>query len=159
MDEIVSEKPLEDHVIVVGYGIAGQCLCRILQHLKIEFRVIELNPKTVRIHSDKIPIVFGDASNAQLLMKLGVEKALMVAILTSGVNMLEPILHSVTQLSPDVKIMARTNHLLDLTRLRRFEKVNFITSEIESMISIVKETLEELKSRQARRRGGLQLTK
>lgn len=141
MEEIVNEKPLQDHVVVIGYGVAGQSLCRVLEHLKASYQVIELNPETVRIHSEKIPIVFGDATNPELLKKVGIERAKLVVIVTSGVNMLEPILHSITQLNPQVKILARTNYLLDLNKLRRFNKVSFITSELEAMLKIIEETL------------------
>ena len=102
-----------------------------------------MNPETVRIHSDKVPIIYGDASNIQLLKKLGVEKARMVVIVTSGINMLEPILQSITQLNPKVKILARTHYLLDHSRLRRYEHPTLITSELESMYRVIEEALNE----------------
>lgn len=145
VQEIPSENKIDNHVVVVGYGVAGQSLCRVLEHLKIDYRVIELNAETVRINGDKIPMIFGDAANPQLLKQAGIERARLVILVTSGVSMLEPILDNVTRLNPQVPVIARTNYLLDLKRLNSGENVKFVISELESTLEVLDETLREFK--------------
>jgi monovalent cation:H+ antiporter-2, CPA2 family len=144
MNQVRHEEALRDHVVVIGYGVAGQSLCRILEHLNIRYQVVELNPETVRIHSHRIPILFGDAANPQLLKKAGVEDARLVAIVTSGAHMMEPILNALAQANPHVPVVARTNYLLDLKRLNLPEKSTAVVSELEATLKIIEHSLLHL---------------
>jgi len=139
------EKKVRDHVVVIGYGVAGQSLCRVLQHLKIPFQVIELNAETVRMHNDSIPIIYGDAANVELLKTAGVDVAKLIVIVTSGVNMLQPILHTIRQLNPIVPVLARTNYLLDLKKLTADENTRFVISELETSLEVIHRTLNDFK--------------
>ena len=145
LDEIGTEKMFEDHVVVIGYGVAGQSLCRVLFHLKIPFQVVELNAETVRIHAGQIPIVFGDAANPQLLKKVGIEKARLVVVVTSGINMLEPVYQAVRAANPQVRVIARTNYIQDLNRLKEVENTKFIVSELETTLELINVALHEFK--------------
>ncbi|OFZ12527.1 MAG: hypothetical protein A2Z20_11480 [Bdellovibrionales bacterium RBG_16_40_8] len=145
LDEIATEKMIENHVIIIGFGVAGQSLCRVLHHLKIPFQVIEINAETVRIHANQIPIVFGDAANPQLLKKVGIEKARLVVVVTSGINMLEPVYSSIKQLNPTVRVIARTNYIQDLQRFKQVENTKFIVSELETTLKLISETMHEFK--------------
>ena len=66
----VGEKKIAvtDHVIIVGYGVNGRNLAKVLKHLKIPYVVIETNPFTVRTEKKKGElIIFGDASKPEVL--------------------------------------------------------------------------------------------
>ena len=143
MNEIQREKPIEDHVIIIGYGVAGQILSRVLQHKKIPFRIIEMNAETVRLNAHKLPIVYGDAANSELLLQAGLERARLVVAVTTGVHMLAPILHTISQIRNDVPVLARTNYLLDLKKLSATPNMKFIVSEMESSLSVVESALKE----------------
>ncbi|MEQ1666067.1 MAG: cation:proton antiporter family protein, partial [Bdellovibrionales bacterium] len=113
-DALPASKALENHIIVVGYGVAGMTLCRILKNHKIAVQVIEMNPETVKNNSDKIPILFGDAANSNLLIKAGLETAKLVVVVTTGIHMLKPIIQSIRRINKDINVLARTNYLIDL---------------------------------------------
>jgi CPA2 family monovalent cation:H+ antiporter-2 len=138
-----SQDTLSDHVIVIGYGVAGQSLCRILQHLKIPVQVIELNAETVRVNTQHIPIIYGDAANPELLRKAGIKTARMAVVVTTGVNMLEPIMHVLERENPNLRIIARTNYLLDLKRLPASKSTQFVVSELETTLNIIDRTLRD----------------
>jgi CPA2 family monovalent cation:H+ antiporter-2 len=146
MEKMSPSPVLSDHVVIIGFGVAGRSLTRVFEHLQIPYRVIELNAETVRIQQElKVPIIYGDASNLELLRSVGVERARLVAVVTSGVSMLEPILNSVYHLNPNVRVLARTNYLLDLKRLIQNDHTTYVVSELEATIRVVEEALLEFK--------------
>jgi CPA2 family monovalent cation:H+ antiporter-2 len=138
-----NQELMTDHVIVIGYGVAGQSLCRVLQHLKIPFQVIELNAETVRVNTQHIPIIYGDATNPELLRKAGIKTARMAVVVTTGVNMLQPIMHAIERENPSLRVIARTNYLLDLKRLPANERIQFVVSELETTLNIIDRTLRD----------------
>ena len=142
MSELTGEKGLADHVIVIGFGVAGQSLCRVLKHLNLPFKIIELNAETVRVHSRQMPILFGDAAHVEILKSANIEQARLVVALTSGVSMLEPILRSIHQLRPEMPVIARTHYLTDLERLRSHPQTYFVVSESETTLKAIDLTLK-----------------
>lgn len=51
------------HVIIVGFGLGGQNLARVLRSVEIPYVILELNPESVRrSHAHGEPIYFGDCT-------------------------------------------------------------------------------------------------
>ncbi len=142
MSELTGERGASEHVIVIGFGVAGQSLCRVLDHLKIQYRIIELNSETVRINSPHLPILFGDAAHIEILKSAGIDRARLVVAVTSGASMLGPILRSIHQMRPDIPVIARTHYLNDLDRLRDHPPTHFVVSESETALKVIDLTLK-----------------
>ncbi len=142
MSELTGEKGLAEHVIIIGYGVAGQSLCRVLQHLKIPFQIIELNAETVRINSPSLPILFGDAAHPEILKAAAIDRARLIVAVTSGASMLGPILRSIHHLRPNIPVIARTHYLTDLERLRDHPPTHFVVSESETALKVIDLTLQ-----------------
>ena len=143
--DIESNKTLENHVVIIGYGVAGQSLARVLAHIKQPYQIIEMNAKTVRINSEKIPIVYGDATNIEQLKQAGIERARLAVIVTTGVHMLSPILNSIRLVNENVPVIARTNYLLDLHKLKETKNAKFVVSELEATLQVIDLALKEFK--------------
>jgi len=59
-------------VIIVGFGLNGRNVSRVLSASGIPFVVLELNPETVRIEKKRgVPILYGDASKESVLATCG----------------------------------------------------------------------------------------
>ncbi len=76
------EEPFEDvdamegHVILVGYGLQGRSVGRVLDQIGVPFIAIEMNPVTVReIRGQGVPIMFGNAGREHVLRHAQVERA------------------------------------------------------------------------------------
>jgi voltage-gated potassium channel Kch len=99
---------LEDHVIVCGYGIFGRTVARNLQRDDVGVVAIERDPDEFeRIRTDDVLGIEGDARFASTLQQAGVERAraLVAAIDDSNANIQIAIVAS--QLSPDLRVVAR----------------------------------------------------
>ena len=58
------EKGLENHLIVIGFGINGRNVAIAAKKVSIPYIIIEINPETVRHEKLKgEPIIYGDAAS------------------------------------------------------------------------------------------------
>ncbi|MEM7585538.1 MAG: cation:proton antiporter, partial [Acidobacteriota bacterium] len=72
------------HVIVVGYGLGGSLLVRVLRETAIPYVVIELNGEIVRqaLKAGE-PMIYGDATREAILRHAGIETATVVVFAVS----------------------------------------------------------------------------
>lgn len=99
---------LKDHYIVCGYGRIGKILCNQLKEQTSDIVVLEKSPALIPVlEKDKILYLQGDASDENLLVKAGINraKALIGALATDTDNVF--LVLTVRQLNPDIYIMAR----------------------------------------------------
>ncbi|HXV83699.1 MAG TPA: cation:proton antiporter, partial [Candidatus Binatia bacterium] len=74
----------EGHVIIVGYGLNGQNLARVLREVGIPYRVLEMDPDLVRsAKSAREPIFFGDGTRPEILAQAGIDNARVLVIAIS----------------------------------------------------------------------------
>lgn len=128
---------LSGHVVVVGYGMSGRLLTRVLGETQIPFMVIELDPDTVRAgRRAGIPILYGDAAQRQILQQAGVENAKIVVFQISDFAAVMRSLRTVRELSPGVEILIRTRKFTEIDALRRVGADGVVAEEFESAIEV-----------------------
>jgi voltage-gated potassium channel len=97
---------LKDHYIVCGYGRMGKIIARELHLKKLPFVVIEKSLNSLNGKED-ILIIEGDATNDELLKRVGIERAkCLISVLPTDAENLYVVL-SARGLSPDLLIVAR----------------------------------------------------
>jgi len=61
-------RPLEQHVVIVGFGLAGRFAARSLAACSVPYVVLELNSETVRnARAQGLPVYYGDATSEEAL--------------------------------------------------------------------------------------------
>ncbi|MEW6518606.1 MAG: potassium channel protein [Thermodesulfobacteriota bacterium] len=108
MKKKVSE--LSGHYIVCGFGRIGQVITKLLSAEKKQFVVIENDPQVINKLSE-LDYLFldGEASNDDMLLKAGVDKASgLIAVVSSDADNVYIVL-SARGLNPDLYIMARSS--------------------------------------------------
>ena len=69
-------KSIKDHYIICGFGRIGKVICRELKANSIPMVVIDNSPDTGQIlESEAIPFINDDATNEDVLLEAGVERA------------------------------------------------------------------------------------
>jgi len=131
------KEDLEDHVIVVGYGPAGQRLVQVLRDTGIPFVVVEMNPESVKaMQAEGIPSVYGDASRAHLLEAVGVERAKLAVVVINDAAAAGRIVQLARYLNPTLQIIARTRYLSAIEPLHERGADIVVPEEMETTVRI-----------------------
>jgi CPA2 family monovalent cation:H+ antiporter-2 len=135
---------MENHVIIIGFGVNGRNLACACKRTGIPYVIIELNPDTVKRDRKKgAPIFYGDAAYETVLQHFNIEKARIVAI---GIN--DPpstlrITESVRRLNRSIYIIVRTRFVLDMDSLYKLGADEVIAEEFETSIEIFTRVLKK----------------
>ena len=130
------------HVVIVGFGIAGRALARILRAIGVEYVAVEANLRTVRsAGASGEPIVFGDATRRTLLERVDVARARLVAIVITDRLATRQIVRAVRSLSPDARILARTRYIAEADALYEDGATGIVAEEFESTIDLAAQVL------------------
>jgi CPA2 family monovalent cation:H+ antiporter-2 len=128
-EEATTER-LEEHVIIAGYGMAGQHLAKSLQSLGRRYVVVDLNPENVRLANRRgEPVFYGDVTTPELLEELGIERARLLVIAVNDPGAAERAIRTAKRMVPDLQIVARTQYDVDIPGLRRAGATAVVSAE------------------------------
>lgn len=143
LHEEIFEKPeLKNHVIVVGFGLNGRNVSRVLSASSIPFVVLEINPETVR--SEKklgVPIFYGDASKEPMLGLANIKEARSIVIAISDASATRRIVELARRLNPSIYVIARTRYASEVEPLYSLGADDVIPEEFETSIEIFSRVL------------------
>ncbi len=143
-DEISRDKShLENHLIIVGFGISGQHLARAAKDCSIPYEILEMNPDTVHRYQNKEPIMYGDASRPSILEHMGITKAKVLAIVISDPAAVQATVAEAIKLNPSIRIIARSRFLAEVNILRKLGASSVIAEEFESSIEVFSRVLHQ----------------
>lgn len=136
----LAEEPGEtaqDHVVIVGYGVSGQLLARVLSSASIRHRVVELNGALVRrARMAGEPVLFGDAVRREVLEEAGVERARVLVLAISDPEASRRVVEAARQLNPDLRILVRSRQVREIEELRKRGADDVIADEFETAIEL-----------------------
>ena len=137
------KEELEDHLIIVGFGIGGKQLAHVARESGIPYEILEMNPETVKRYRGKEPISHGDASKPVVLEHLGIEKARVLSIVISDPAAVRAITVEAKKLNPDIYIVARTRFYTEIANLRNLGADDVIAEEFETSIEVFSHVLAQ----------------
>src|SRR5262245_47465610 len=109
---------LKDHVIIVGYGLNGRNLARVLSETEIPHRALDLDGDTVRRESRHgVPIYYGDATNPNVLRHVKIEEARVLVVAISDPFITRRTVQLAKGLNPKIRVVVRTRYLRELQEL------------------------------------------
>jgi CPA2 family monovalent cation:H+ antiporter-2 len=131
-------------VIVVGYGLNGQNLARVLREAGIPYRVLELSPELVRAgKAAGEPIDFGDGTRPEILRQTGIDGARVLVVAISDPSATAHVVSQARRLRDDIKIIVRTRYVAEIERLYRLGANQVIPEEFETSVEIFARVLQE----------------
>jgi len=126
-----------DHLVIVGFGVGGKHLARAAKSFGITYRVVEMNPDTVRTSAaEGEPIIFGDASQAAVLERVGAHNARVLAVVVSDPVSIRRITDAARRLNPALHIITRTRFLSEMEPLLELGASDVIPEEFETSVEI-----------------------
>lgn len=135
--------PRSGHVVIVGYGLNGRNVSRVLRETAIPFVVLELNTQLVhQAQADGTPVLYGDATRPEILQTCGIEGASMLVLAISDLAATRQAVRVGRRLNPGLYILARTRAVGEIPGLRRLGADDVIPEEFETSIEIFCRVLE-----------------
>jgi monovalent cation:H+ antiporter-2, CPA2 family len=132
------------HVIVVGYGLNGQNLARVLKEVSIPYRVLEMDPDLVRsAKAAGEPISFGDGTRPEILQQVGIEKARVLVVAISDPAATARLVSQARRLRSDLYVIVRTRYVAEIEHLYRLGANQVIPEEFETSVEIFAHVLQE----------------
>jgi len=129
--------PKKEHVVIIGFGITGQNIARVLKSVGIDYNILEMNPGTVtKFSALGEPIHYGDATMEHVLSHVGAESARLFVVAISDPVMERRIIPTARRLNPKLHIIARTRFLAEVGDLMVLGADEVITEEFETSIEI-----------------------
>lgn len=128
---------LKDHVIIVGYGLNGRNLARVLSETEIPHLALDLDGDTVRREARHgVPIYYGDATNPNVLRHVKIEDARVLVVAISDPFITRRTVQLAKGLNPKIRIVVRTRYLRELEELHELGADDVVPEEFETSIEI-----------------------
>jgi CPA2 family monovalent cation:H+ antiporter-2 len=128
---------LTDHVIIVGYGLNGRNLARVLSETEIPHLALDLDGDTVRRESRHgVPIYYGDATNPNVLRHVKIEDARVLVVAISDPFVTRRAVQVAKLLNPKIRVVVRTRYLRELEELHDIGADDVVPEEFETSIEI-----------------------
>lgn len=135
---------IEGHVIIVGYGLNGQNLARVLRESGIPYQVLELDPELVRQGKTAgEPIHFGDGTRTDILQQARIDHARVLVIAISDPAATARVVSQARRIRPNINIIVRTRYVAEIERLYRLGANQVIPEEFETSVEIFARVLQE----------------
>jgi CPA2 family monovalent cation:H+ antiporter-2 len=129
--------PLDDHVIIVGYGVNGRNLARMLSRIGIPFIVLEMNPDAVRAERKRgRPIMYGDATRREILQLAGIDRARVLVLAISDAGATRSAVDLARRLNRELHIVVRSRYVQEMAALLAVGTDEVVPEEFETSIEI-----------------------
>ncbi|MDO9045660.1 MAG: cation:proton antiporter [Methanobacteriaceae archaeon] len=137
-----TEFKLEDHLIIIGYGINGKNVSMAALNSSIPYVVIEINPEMVKDKEEE-HFVYGDATQEYVLKKAEIQKARIMVIAISDPLNTRKITELSKRINPELYIIIRTRYIDEIKILKSLGADEVIPEEFETSVEIFSRVLDE----------------
>ena len=128
---------LQNHLIIIGYGLNGRNLTKAAMSAKIPYVIIETNPETVRKEKKEGKnILYGDATHIPVLEHGGISSARVAVVAISDYVATRQITRQIKELNPYLHLIVRTRFVSEIEPLRELGADEVIPEEYETAVEI-----------------------
>ena len=139
---IEADEPHSGHVIVVGYGMTGQAVCKALREAEIAYVAVDADADNVRAARDVGDrVVLGEATRRHVLHELGCADARLVVLCIGDARASESVVRAVHEIAPNAGIVVRGVFEEDTESLRSAGATEVLTREATACQATVRATL------------------
>jgi len=138
------KETLRDHIIIAGYGVNGRSVARAAEIAGIPSVAIDMDPEVIRREQAQgrdTKILFGDASEEEILEHAGIRHARSMVIVISEEDIVPRIVHLARNLAPRIHIIVRSRHVSEVRYLLELGADEVIAEEFETSARIFSRVL------------------
>ncbi len=133
---------IENHLVIIGYGVNGTNLVRVAKHTNIPYVAIESDADIVRREKKNgINIIFGDATEEHILNMACIENARIVVIAVSDSKTTKHIISCIRIISQSVYLIIRTQYIERIDDYIEIGADEVVSEKFETSIEIFSRVL------------------
>jgi CPA2 family monovalent cation:H+ antiporter-2 len=145
IDDADVSRKLENHVIIIGFGVAGLLAAQTLLAAGAPFVVLELNADNVRRGKALgLPVYYGDATSEEALGHARLSEARQVVLLMNDQQAAERIVDMLRRVAPHVPVLVRTHYLAQRQGLLTIGARDVVAEEIEGAVEVIARLLRAI---------------
>ena len=134
-EELTEAQPIKNHVILVGMGRVGKQMTKACNQFNVPILAVDMNPIVVEQQQNLgVPIIYGNASNENVLKQLRVTSAQCIVISASTYEGTLNTIDAARRLNPDIHIIVRTKYLKNIEEVIEAGADEVIPKEFETSI-------------------------
>lgn len=134
-EELEEAQPIKDHVILVGLGRVGKQMSRACKEFNVPMLAVDMNPIVVEQQQALgVPIIYGNASNENVLKELRVTNAQCIVISASTYEGTLKTIDTARRMNPDIHIIVRTKYLKNIDEVIEAGADEVVPKEFETSI-------------------------
>ncbi len=135
-----------DHVVVIGYGLAGRLLTNSLGRLGVDAVALEMNSDNVELGRRLgDPVYYADATSEEALGHAHVETCRAIVIMINDNQAIERVICTIARMKVEAPVFVRTQYMRGSEQLSKNLPVNVVASEVEGGLEILSLVLRQLK--------------
>lgn len=132
-----SRKHYDQHIIIIGFGIAGRSLARAAKEADLSYVILEINPDTVKNEkANGEPIHFGDATHETVMHHLHVANAKVIAIMINDSQAARRAVVLARKLNESAYIIVRARYLQEVPIFKHLGADDVIPDEFGTSIEM-----------------------
>jgi CPA2 family monovalent cation:H+ antiporter-2 len=145
IDEADESRKLENHVVIIGFGVAGRLTASTLQAAGAPFVVLELNADNVRKGKELgLPVYYGDATSEEALGHAHLREARQVVLLMNDQQAAYRVVDMLRRVAPHVPVLMRTRYLAEREGLVRIGARDVVAEEVEGAVEVIARLLRNI---------------
>jgi CPA2 family monovalent cation:H+ antiporter-2 len=145
---LYEEEPtaLASHVILVGGGVVGQYVARVLSRLERPYVVVESDHMVVtRMRDKRMRVIFGDATHQTILSAAGLAHANLVVVTTTNDLILPSLVSEIRSVRGDIPVVVRVEEVADVEALSSLNVDEIVQPQLEVGLEMVHQALRALR--------------
>lgn len=133
---------VRDHVVVAGYGRAGEALVRVLRGSNVPFVIATLSPdRAGEAERQGLPVLRGDYARHHILEMLGVARAKLLVVPDDDARMAHRVVAMARLMAPTTRLVARAATRDEATSLERAGADLAVAAELEAVVGLFDDVL------------------
>lgn len=140
-----ASRELRNHVVVVGYGVAGKLVATTLRRIGIHHVILELNAENVRQGRESgDPVFYADATSAEALSHAQIQRARCVVIMINDPQATQRVVDAIGRQDRTVPMVVRTHYVAEQEGLVSLGASRVVVEEIEGGVEVLSQVMHEL---------------
>ncbi len=138
----IDEQKLVNHVVVIGYGRAGQHIVDVMIALEIPILVIEFDAENAELlRKRNVPALFGDAGNSEIINHARLDKARVLITTVPDETTASMIVAAGKAINPNLIMIARSASEEGTRYLSNLGADHIVLTELEGGLELLNHTL------------------